>query len=143
MRRVTLGSPGQWTFAPRSEEDHGSGRVRPGRRPRADRPTPATIPEAGSTAADSLAFSPDGRTLASGDGGGVIMLWDVVAGEELLTLEPHAGPVHLIRFSPDGQTLASCADRPDGTSEIFLWHASRDEMDRAAPDPDRNGEPAR
>lgn len=74
---------------------------------------------------DSLAFSPDGRTVASGDGGGVVKLWDVAVGEELLTLEPHAGPVRSIEFSPDGKTLASGADRPDGTAEIFLWRAAR------------------
>ena len=36
----------------------------------------------------TLDFSPDGRTLASGDEIGVVKLWDVAAGEELLTLEP-------------------------------------------------------
>ena len=72
---------------------------------------------------NSLAFSPDRRTIASGDGSGVVKLWDVAVGEELLTLEPHAGPVRSIRFSPDGKTLASGADRPDGTAEVFLWRA--------------------
>jgi WD40 repeat protein len=73
-----------------------------------------------------LALSPDGKTLASGDHGGVVKLWDVTAREELLTLEPHSGPLSSIRFSPDGRTLATCGVRPDGTAEVFLWHGAVD-----------------
>ncbi|MHB1559885.1 MAG: WD40 repeat domain-containing protein, partial [Isosphaeraceae bacterium] len=73
---------------------------------------------------ESLAFSADGRTVASGDSGGAVKLWDVGAGEELMTLESHGGPVRGIRFSPDGRSLASAADRPDGTGEVFLWHGT-------------------
>ena len=71
---------------------------------------------------DCLPFSPDGKTLASGGGSGVVKLWDVATREELLTLEGHAGSVRLMRFSPDGKTLVTCADQPKGTSEVFLWH---------------------
>ena len=38
-----------------------------------------------------IGFSPDNRTLATGDEAGVVKLWDVVTAEELLTLEPHTG----------------------------------------------------
>jgi WD40 repeat protein len=72
----------------------------------------------------ALEFSPDGKTLASGGRLGTLKLWDVASREELVTLEPHSGPVRAIRFSPDGRTLASCADRSDGTSEVFLWRAA-------------------
>jgi WD40 repeat protein len=55
-----------------------------------------------------LAFSPDGRVLASGDGG-VVHLWDSATGAERRRLVGHQGTVHCLAFSPDGRTLASGA----------------------------------
>jgi WD40 repeat protein len=81
----------------------------------------------------AFAFSPGGKTLASGGSRGSIKLWDIASGEELLTLEGHTGSVSLMQFSPDGKILATCADRPNGTSEIFLWHTAEDETEPAAP----------
>jgi len=69
----------------------------------------------------ALAFSPDGKTLASGDEGGMVKLWDVSTWEPLLTLEKHTGPVRFIRFSPDGKVLGTCGLGRNGTAEIFLW----------------------
>ena len=55
----------------------------------------------------SLAFSPDGRTLASGTGGSEgVRLWDTHTGEILKTLEEHLGVGASIAFSPDGTMLA-------------------------------------
>jgi WD40 repeat protein len=56
----------------------------------------------------SIAFSPKGWTLASGNWGGVIIkLWDTVSGELVGTLPGHNGLVYSLAFSPDGKTLAS------------------------------------
>jgi WD40 repeat protein len=55
-----------------------------------------------------LAFSPDGRLLATGDGG-IIHLWDAATGAEVRRLEGHQGTVHCLAFAPDGRTLASGA----------------------------------
>ncbi len=55
----------------------------------------------------SLAFSPDGRTLASGGYDFTVRLWDPVTGQELDTLTGHQGTVFALAFSPDGSVLAS------------------------------------
>ncbi|KAI3014430.1 hypothetical protein CBS147347_11476 [Aspergillus niger] len=66
---------------------------------------------------DSVAFSPDGRTLASGSHDKTIKLWDTATGVEQRTLTGHSDWVHSVAFSPDGRTLAS------GSSDytIKLW----------------------
>ena len=51
----------------------------------------------------AVAFSPDGKTLASENGG--VTLWQVSTGQELLLLE-HTFPVTSLAFSPDGKVLA-------------------------------------
>jgi WD40 repeat protein len=65
----------------------------------------------------TVAFSPDGRTLASASGDNTIWLWEVASGRELRILTAHTGQVLSVAFSPDGATLAS------GSSDhtIKLW----------------------
>ena len=65
----------------------------------------------------SVAFSPDGRTLASGSRDETIRLWDVVTGAHQRTLTGHTSGVYSVAFSPDGRTLASGSG--DGT--VLLW----------------------
>ena len=69
----------------------------------------------------SVAYSPDGRTLASG-GFGKISVWDVATGERLKIFTGHVkDPVHSVAYSPDGRTLASgCRD-----STIILWNLEK------------------
>src|SRR5262249_35461705 len=65
----------------------------------------------------SLAFSPDGRTLASASADRTVKLWEVQSGRLIRGFEGHADEVGAVAFSSDGRTLASASD--DHT--IKLW----------------------
>ena len=65
----------------------------------------------------SVAFSPDGNTLASGDYDKNVTLWDVKTGQPINKLSGHSDIVRTLAFSLDGKTLASgSADKT-----IILW----------------------
>ena len=67
----------------------------------------------------SLAFSPDGRWLASGSWDKTIKIWDVETGLEVQTLVGHDHPVYSIAFDPSGQWLASGSE--DGKINLWRW----------------------
>ncbi len=68
-------------------------------------------------AVQSLAFSPDGETLAVGSDGGAIWLWPVGSNARSDALVGHGAAVQAVAFSGDGTWLAS----GDGNGEIRLW----------------------
>ncbi len=75
---------------------------------------------------ESVSFSPDGRTLASGSWDDTVILWDVNTGEERRTLTGHTGDVESVSFSPDGRTLASGS----WDDTVILWDVNTGEERR-------------
>jgi WD40 repeat protein len=69
----------------------------------------------------SLTFSPDGKTLASGDDMGTIKLWDVTSAKELASFMGHAGKVLCLAISADGKVLASGGQ----DKKIKLWDTAK------------------
>ena len=72
---------------------------------------------------NQVAFSRDGRLLASSGTDNTIRIWDLAGRRELRTLTGHTANIESLDFSPDSRLLASAGD--DGST--FLWDANTGE----------------
>lgn len=74
----------------------------------------------------SVAYSPDGLTLATGGADRYLRIWDIETGRLLKSLRGHTRDIRQVAYSPDGELLASGSD--DRT--IRLWNPSTGETIR-------------
>jgi uncharacterized protein with WD repeat len=73
----------------------------------------------------SVAFSPDGTRVLSGDLHGVLKLWDASTGEQIATFqEKMETEISSVAFSPDARYAASGTDNYDAQSPLMLWEAA-------------------
>ncbi len=77
-----------------------------------------------------IAFSPDGKRLATGTSisveHGVVKIWDLETGENIQTLEGHTTQIVSVAFSSDGKKLATGA--LDRSAKIWDWEKGKEVM---------------
>ena len=67
----------------------------------------------------SLAVSPDGRLIASGDAAEAIKIWEAITDEEIHSSAGPSGVIRSVAFSPDGSRLAGVT----GFGRVMIWDA--------------------
>lgn len=120
------------TVAVVAEQDQGAPDIRPIADLRGHRET-----------VNHLAFSPDGKMLASAGAEGQVYLWDTAGRKILRKLFPKEKSVtaeslranltrriESIAFSPDGKLLAEAAQETTGLSMLRLWNVETGEVER-------------
>jgi hypothetical protein len=80
-----------------------------------------TVRTVAGSAAATLAFGPDGNTVAARGPAGSVRVWDVVTGKEVLRLKGHDADVTALALASDGRTLASGS----ADTTVLLWDVPR------------------
>jgi RNA polymerase sigma factor (sigma-70 family) len=86
------------------------------------------------TGVHAVAFSPDGKALASGQGESRVVLWDVATGKEQRAMKGDAGSAVALAFSPNGRFLAAAVSEGKGGKQSCatrFWDARSGELLRS------------
>src|SRR6266704_2048339 len=90
-----------------------------------------------------VAWSPDGKRIASGSNDGTVQVWDAANGGHVYTYRGHLERVVTVAWSPDGKRIASGSD--DGTVQVwdaangghvYTYHGHADHVNAVAWSPD-------
>ncbi len=83
---------------------------------------------------NSIAYSPDGKTVASGTKNGSVKIWDVSTGKRIQTISGHnSEKIYTAAFQPDSAIITI------GTkSEIQLWNVQTGDLVKTVPEPRYN-----
>jgi WD40 repeat protein len=65
----------------------------------------------------SVVFSPDSKTIVTGNNDGIARLWDVETGSEIRKFVGHSDRIWTVTFSPDGKYIATA----NSDSTVRLW----------------------
>jgi RNA polymerase sigma factor (sigma-70 family) len=80
---------------------------------------------------EAIAYTSDGKLVASGSQDGTVRLWDPATGKEVHRLDGHDGMIYGMAFAPDGKTLAAGGKR----KAVHLWDVATGKELRAFHNP--------
>ena len=80
-----------------------------------------------------VAYSSDGKRLASGSDDTTVKLWDAGTGKDVQTLRYHTRSVTAVAFSPDGKKLASGSTNDTFTMHVVIWDLDGNKLFRTLP----------
>ena len=66
----------------------------------------------------AVAWSPNGKAIASGGKDGTVHIWDALTGKNIFTYHNHQKQVHALAWSPDGKFIASASE--DRTVQVWI-----------------------